>query len=279
MAHPYDTLMDRLAELAVKAVQDANAAVQAYWLACASDLLLHAQLPVLTCGALLQRASAAPPLDLWAQGKALPALVQLLRDGTLLEGIWREPLPKRGVASWEAFAPYRDVVLQLPQAYQPYADEVWREASRLWQASCWLYGESTPAHLTIPVEVLRGAVLFEAGLYFACHEYFETLWGRTQDTASDFYQGLIQVAVAMSHLQSHNVRGALKLLHSGMARLQPYPDVYQGVQLGVLLRQLASLQRKLTALPDVTAYQFDPVQVPCLLPDLAVWLKTSHIHR
>ena len=160
-----------------------------------------------------------------------------------------------------------------------YSAGVWREASQLWQASCWLYGESTPAHLTIPVEVLRGAVLFEAGLYFACHEYFETLWGRTQDTASDFYQGLIQVAVAMSHLQSHNVRGALKLLHSGMARWQPYPDVYQGVQLGVLLRQLASLQRKLTALPDVTAYQFDPVQVPCLLPDLAVWLRTSHIHR
>ena len=279
MTHPYDTLMDRLAELAVKAVQDANAALQAYWLAWACDLLLHAQLPVLTCGALVQRALAASPLDLWAQGKALPALVQLVQDGALLEGIWRAPLPQRGVASWEAFAPYRSMVLQVPQAYQPYVDEVWGEASRLWQAACWLYGGATPAHLTIPMEVLRGAVLFEAGFYFACHEYFETLWGRTQDTASDFYQGLIQVAVAMCHLQSHNVRGALKLLHSGMARLQPYPDVYQGLQLGVFLRQLASLQRDMAALSDATAYQFDPVQVPCLFPDLDRWFKTSHMHR
>jgi uncharacterized protein len=279
MSHPYDTLMDHLAELAVKAVQDADAAVQAYWLACASDLLLRAQLPVLTCGALVQRASAAPPLDLWAQGKALPALVQLLQDATLLEGIWREPLPKRGIASWEAFAPYGGVVLQLPQAYQPYADEVWGEASRLWQAACWLYGESTSAHLTLPMEVLRGVVLFEAGFYFACHEYFETLWGRTQDTASDFYQGLIQVAVAMRHLQSHNVRGALKLLYSGMARLRPYPDVYQGVPLGVFLRQLAALRRDLVTLPNMTAYQFDAAQVPHLLPDLDLRPKTPHIYR
>jgi predicted metal-dependent hydrolase len=275
----YDTLMDHLAELAVKAVQDANAAVHAYWLACASDLLLHAQLPVLTCGALVQRGLATPPLDLWAQGQALPALVQLLQEGALLEGIWRAPLPKRGVASWEAFAPYHGTVLQLPQAYQPYVDEVWSDASRLWQAACWLYGGATPAHLTIPVEVLRGVVLFEAGFYFACHEYFETLWGRTQDPASDFYQGLIQVAVAMRHLQSHNVRGALKLLYSGMARLQPYPDVYQGLQLGVLLRQLASLRRDLAVWSDAAPYQFDPVQVPCLLPDLDVWLKTSQMYR
>jgi predicted metal-dependent hydrolase len=279
MAHSYDTLMDRLAELAVKAVQDANAAVQAYWLACACDLLLHAPPPALTCEAWVPQALAALPLDLWAQGNALPALVQLLQDGTLLEGIWHEPLPKRGVASWEAFALYGDMVVQLPQAYQPYVDEVWGEASRLWQAACWLYGESTPAHLTIPMEVLRGAVLFEAGFYFACHEYFETLWGRTQDTASDFYQGLIQVTVAMCHLQSHNVRGALKLLHSGMARLQPYPDVYQGVSLGVFLRQLASLRREVAALSDTTAYQFDPVQIPCLLPDADLRFKTSHMHR
>jgi hypothetical protein len=122
-------------------------------------------------------------------------------------------------------------------------------------------------------------VLFEAGFYFACHEYFEILWGRTEDVASDFYQGLIQVAVAMHHLQSHNVHGALKLLHHGMARLQPYPDVYQGLQLGVFLRQLASLQRDMAALSDATAYQFDPVQVPCLLPDLDRWFKTSHMHR
>lgn len=279
MIDTYDTLMDCLAELAVKAVQDPHTAVQAYWLALASGMLLQAQVSVLTCEALVQRALAGPPLGVWAQDRALAALVQLLQDGALLEGNWRQPLPKRSIASWEAFKPYSGVVLRLPQAYQPYIDEIWNEASRLWPAACWLYGASTSAHLAIPVEVLRGAVLFEAGFYFACHEYFEILWGRTEDVASDFYQGLIQVAVAMRHLQSHNVRGALKLLHDGMARLQPYPAIYQGLRLAVFLRQLAALRRDLLTLPNMTAYQFDAAQVPHLLPDLDLRPQTLHMYR
>ena len=98
-----------------------------------------------------------------------------------------------------------------------------------------------PDLAALPEEVRRGVVLFEAGLYFACHEYFETLWGRTGDAASDLYQGIIQIAVAMRHLESHNVRGAIILLRYGMGRLQRYPAVYQGLPLAAWLERLETL--------------------------------------
>ena len=108
-------------------------------------------------------------------------------------------------------------------------------------------------------------VLFEAGLFFACHEYFEILWGRVDDAASDLYQGMIQIAVAMRHLESHNVRGAMILLRYGMGRLQRYPVVYQGLALAAWLERLEMLRQYLETLPDPTSYQFDPRHVPPLL--------------
>jgi predicted metal-dependent hydrolase len=114
-------------------------------------------------------------------------------------------------------------------------------------------------------EVARGAVLFDAGFYFACHEYFEMLWGRPGDVASDFYQGLIQVAVAIRHLESHNVRGAIVLLHNGLGRLRRYPTNYKGLTLARFLDEATTLLQRLEVLPHVEQYQFDPTQVPRLL--------------
>jgi hypothetical protein len=150
-------------------------------------------------------------------------------------------------------------------AYQPYTDELRDYACRIWQAACRLYGPQTPDLVALPEEVRRGVVLFEAGLYFACHEYFETLWGRTGDAASDLYQGIIQIAVAMRHLESHNVRGAVILLRYGMGRLQRYPAVYQGLPLAAWLERLGTLLTHLETLPSPAVYRFDPRHVPHIL--------------
>ena len=149
--------------------------------------------------------------------------------------------------------------------YQPYIDEIQDYAGRIWQAACRLYGPQTPDLAALPDAVRRGVILFEAGLYFACHEYFETLWGRTDDAASDLYQGMIQIAVAMRHLESHNVRGAIILLRYGMGRLQRYPAVYKGLPLAAWLERLETLLQYLETLPNATAYQFDPRYVPHVL--------------
>ena len=89
--------------------------------------------------------------------------------------------------------------------------------------------------------------------------------GSTGDAASDLYQAIIHIAVAMRHLESHNVRGAVILLRYGMGRLQRYPAVYQGLSLASWLERLETLLKYLETLPSPPAYQFDPRHVPHIL--------------
>jgi predicted metal-dependent hydrolase len=263
MTDPYDTLMDHLAALAVEAVQCAETAVQSYWLAVAArrEVLTSSW----TLEMLLQQAQTEPDLALpeWARGLAPQALACVLYQRRWLETP-ASPTPHQGLTYAELV---RDTqaVLRWRDEYRPYLSDIRDTTSRLWHTVCCLYGPRPAALAALAEEVLRGVMLFEAGLYFACHEYFETLWGRTADTASDFYQGLIQVAVAMRHLESHNIRGASILLRAGVGRLQRYPAVYKGLHLAAWLRRLKTLLEYLETLPGPTAYQFDRMQVPPLI--------------
>jgi hypothetical protein len=264
MIHAYDTLMDSLAALAVEAVCTPVMAVQSYW------LILVAQQDIsgasLTLGGLRQQAQGETvlPMPHWAQPLASQALERLWRDGVWWEVAESLALPQVCTGT-DGTSQRQEAIVRWKTAYQPYIDELRDYVCRIWQAVCHLYGPQTPDLTALPEEVRRGVVLFEAGLYFACHEYFETLWGRTGDAASDLYQGIIQIAVAMRHLESHNVRGAVILLRHGIGRLRRYPAVYQGLPLAAWLERLATLLKHLETLPYPMAYQFDPQHVPHLL--------------
>ena len=263
MRHAYDTLMDSLAALAVEAVCTPVTAVQSYW------LILVAQQDIseasLTLRVLLRQAQEETvlPMPGWAQPLASQALECLWREGVWWDTAGSLALPQ--VCTGTAVTSQSQAVVRWKTAYQPYIDELRDYACQIWQAAYCLYGPQTPELTALPEAVRRGVVLFEAGLYFACHEYFETLWGRTCDAASDLYQGIIQIAVAMRHLESHNVRGAVTLLRYGMGRLQRYPAVYQGLLLAIWLERLKTLLTHLETLPSPAAYQFDPRHVPHML--------------
>ena len=263
MTHAYDALMDSLAALAVEAVCTPVTAVQSYWLSLVAQQ--DSSGTCLTPGVLLQQAQEETvlPMPPWAQPLAHQALERIWR-----EGVWWEtagPLALPQVCTGTDVTSQSQAVVHWKTAYQPYIDEIRDYACHIWQAACRLYGPQTPDLAALPEEVRRGVVLFEAGLYFACHEYFETLWGRTDDAASDLYQGMIQIAVAMRHLESHNVRGAIILLRYGMGRLQRYPAVYKGLPLAAWLERLELLLEHLETLPSPTVYQFDPRHVPHIL--------------
>lgn len=263
MIHAYDTLMDCLAALAVEAVCTPVTAVQSYW------LILVAQQNIagtsLTLGVLLRQAQEETvlPMPRWAQPLASQALERLWCEGVWWEAAGPPALPQ--VCTGTDGLSQGQAVVRWKTAYQPYSDEIRDYAWHIWQAACRLYGSQTPDLAALPEEMRRGVVLFEAGLYFACHEYFETLWGRPGDVASDLYQGIIQIAVAMRHLESHNVRGAVILLRYGIGRLRRYPAVYHGLPLAAWLERLATLLKHLETLPYPTAYRFDPQHVPHLL--------------
>lgn len=87
---------------------------------------------------------------------------------------------------------------------------------------------------------LRGVEYFNRGEYFDSHEVWEELW--ISETGEDrrFYQGLIQAAVALYHLENGNAVGSQKLVDSSAAYLQGYRPEHHGLDVD---RFLASVRR------------------------------------
>ncbi len=81
----------------------------------------------------------------------------------------------------------------------------------------------------------QGVALFNGVRYWHAHEAWETLWRAAPDEDRDFYQGLIQVAAGLLHLQRRNLRGARNKLSEGMDRLRPYLPSHRGVFVNELM--------------------------------------------
>ncbi len=75
----------------------------------------------------------------------------------------------------------------------------------------------------------RGAALFNGVRYWHAHEAWETLWRAAEEDERPFYQGLIQVAAGLLHLQRRNARGARNKLREGLEKLRPYEPVHRGI--------------------------------------------------
>ncbi len=81
----------------------------------------------------------------------------------------------------------------------------------------------------------RGVGHFNGARYWHAHEEWETLWRAAPDEDRDFYQGLIQVAAGLLHLERRNARGARAKLTDGLARLAPYAPAHRGIAVGELV--------------------------------------------
>jgi predicted metal-dependent hydrolase len=78
----------------------------------------------------------------------------------------------------------------------------------------------------------KGVEQFNAGLYFECHDTLEDLWSGIRGPSRDFFQGLIQVSVALYHLEGGNAAGAESMIRRALRRFDAYPDRYFGFDLG-----------------------------------------------
>lgn len=90
-----------------------------------------------------------------------------------------------------------------------------------------------------PLEVERlfrtALALFNGARYWHAHEAWETLWRAAAEEDRDFYQGLIQVAAGLLHLQRRNLRGARNKLAEGLAKLEPYQPARRGIFVNELI--------------------------------------------
>ncbi len=85
---------------------------------------------------------------------------------------------------------------------------------------------------------LQGIEHFNVCDFFEAHEVWEELWTDYQGPSRKFYQGLIQVAVALHHFGNGNIRGAKKLYNSSRAYLEPYRPKYEDLDLDKLFVEM-----------------------------------------
>jgi hypothetical protein len=95
--------------------------------------------------------------------------------------------------------------------------------------------EEAPA--ATPEEALRrGIEHFNAGRYFQAHEAWEEAWHPAPEPERDFWQGITQVAVGLTHRQRGNARGSATLLRRGAKKLKRYGEAHFGVPVARIAR-------------------------------------------
>ncbi|MGH1397007.1 MAG: DUF309 domain-containing protein [Trichormus sp.] len=98
---------------------------------------------------------------------------------------------------------------------------------------------------TMPPEYWQGVEQFNSGQFYACHDTLEALWIDASEPEKTFYQGILQIAVALYHLGNRNWRGAAILLGEGSNRLRRYPSSYGGIDVDELRHQSAVLLQEI----------------------------------
>jgi uncharacterized protein len=88
--------------------------------------------------------------------------------------------------------------------------------------------EEQPA--ATPEEALdRGIEHFNAGRFFQAHEAWEEGWHPAPEPERDFWQGLTQVAVGLTHRLRGNAHGSATLLRRGALKLRHYGEAHMGI--------------------------------------------------
>jgi len=96
--------------------------------------------------------------------------------------------------------------------------------------------------------LFREAVaLFNGIRYWYAHEAWEALWRAAPDEDRDFYQGLVQVAAGLLHLQRRNMRGARNKLREGLEKLRRYEPAHHGIFVSELIGEASRLLDDLDA--------------------------------
>jgi uncharacterized protein len=101
-----------------------------------------------------------------------------------------------------------------------------------------------------PAELLQAVEEFNREEWFECHETLEELWVGQKGELRDFYQGMLQLAVALHHWRSGNWKGALTLLQGGACLLGRVSPVCQRVEVAELARAALRLHAELSALGE-----------------------------
>lgn len=110
---------------------------------------------------------------------------------------------------------------------------------------------------------LKGIEYFNACDFFESHEVWEELWTEYRGPSRRFYQGLIQVAVALHHFCNGNLGGARKLYHSSRKYMEEYGSEHLGLDIDKLLADFERCFAELLQSPEqYPNLEIDPELIP-----------------
>jgi predicted metal-dependent hydrolase len=168
-------------------------------------------------------------------------------------------------------------------AFAAHVDTAARDAAR--QAGCdhvWSknrFMAELPAvvaqHLTPPADlegcadapnalVQEGLRLFNAGQYYPCHDALEKAWMADHRPCRDLYQGILQLAIALHHIEQGHFAGADKMFRRAITKFQRLPGRCQGLDVTELLRTSRRLHGVLLELGPERIGEFPRALFPVL---------------
>src|SRR3569623_1097997 len=112
-----------------------------------------------------------------------------------------------------------------------------------------------------------GIHLFNEHEFFEAHEVWEDAWHMAAGVKHEFYQGMIQCAVALEHYRRSNPRGVLSLYKSYTPKFQSVPDVFMGLDVKNFLAAMKhALDPVLLAdpVPEKGSIELDLTRVPTI---------------
>ena len=99
-----------------------------------------------------------------------------------------------------------------------------------------------------PSKLLEGIGQFNRCDYFDCHETLEAIWLHERGKIRDLYKGILQIGVALYHAKRSNLRGAMRLVSSGMELLSPFAPECMGIDVAHLLQSAGRFREELNEL-------------------------------
>jgi predicted metal-dependent hydrolase len=115
---------------------------------------------------------------------------------------------------------------------------------------------------TPPGQLLQAIREFNGREWFECHETVEDLWIGEEGEIRDFYQGIIQVAVALHHWRNGNFGGAVSLLKGGSVYLGHVSDTCQWVDVTALIVDADRMRTNLERLGREHMGEIDQTLIP-----------------
>jgi hypothetical protein len=113
---------------------------------------------------------------------------------------------------------FNEKTLNMARAYPLHTDYIHERIPRFERVlKDWTNLRSTSSDLERDLKL--GALLFNAGLFFDCHEYLERAWKRSGGDEKIMIQGLIQAAAGFHKLELGSLEGGAELLDHAIEKL------------------------------------------------------------